>query len=89
MHVVSDDPGPQPHLVRDAFDISIIRFPKSDLENFDCDEPHKVALDVVEGVVNFMPSKHSPEELHAFHEAVLDWIMRHRSASALVAHDHE
>ena len=82
VHVVSDDPRPQPYLVRDDFDVSIITCPKSDLDNFDCNEPHKVALDVVEGVVKFMPSKPSPEELDAFHEAVLDWIMRHRGAVA-------
>ena len=48
VHVVSDDP--RPRLVRDDFDVSIITCPKSDLDNFDCDEPHKVALNVVEAL---------------------------------------
>ena len=88
-HVVSDDPRPQPHVVRDDFDVSTITCPKSDLDNFDCNESHKVALGVVEGVLKYVSTQPSAEELDAFHEAVLDWIMRPRGASALAAHDHE
>lgn len=89
MRVVSDDPRPQPHLVRDDFDVSIITCPKADLDNFDCNAPHKASLDVVEGVVQLMPAKLSSEELDAFHEAVLDWVMRHRGAAALARLEHE
>ena len=35
VHVISDDPRPQPHIVREDFDVSIITCPKSDLDNFD------------------------------------------------------
>jgi hypothetical protein len=41
--------------------------------DFDLHKSHKVALDVVEGVLKYVPTQPSAVELDALHEAVLDW----------------
>ncbi len=90
VHIVVDDPRPRPVVIaNNDFDVAVFACAKGDLSDFDCDEPHNLALRVVEGVVKFMPTKPTPEELDEFHEAALDWIMRHRGAAALAAHAEE
>ena len=60
VHVVSDDPRPQPHLVCDDFDVAIFAGPNG---NFDGEEPRTVALDVVENILKLMPTRPSPGRL--------------------------
>ncbi len=57
--------------------------------DFDPDEFDKVALDGVASVLKHVSTQASAEELDEFHEAVLDWVMRHRGVAALAAHNNE
>lgn len=65
-----------------------IRWPAGELEDFDCDEPHKVSQAIAKRLADYAEHRRTAEEIAEFEAAVLGWIMEQRAAASLRAHEH-